>query len=196
MSRASNRGGGQRAAVLTGAGAGAVAYVVGYLLTFVLMRAEVQRTFEGSVPTWKAVGWYYYNAHFVDLVSSRSVAGFGDSAVVSLIAESSGSTATLLYAIPPLVLVAAGVAVAWRLEGPEIGTAAAGGAATIVGYGVLAVLGALLFPHEISGAVLGIDLTATFTIPLGSALIIAGLLYPGVFGTAGAAGGAALLGED
>jgi hypothetical protein len=187
---------GRRGGLLAGGAAGVAAYVVGYVLTFVLIRGEARRTFEDAAPTWKVVGWYYYNAHFVDLVSSRSVGPWGDSTVVSLIAESAGSTATFLYVVPPLVLVGAGAIAAQRVDAADIGTAATAGAATVLGYGALAVLGALVLPHAVSGSFLGIAVSATFTIPLASTVVIAALLYPAVFGTVGAIAGGLLASTD
>lgn len=182
----------RRGALLSGFTAGVAAYLVGYVLTFVLMRDEARNSFGESVPTWKVVGWYYYNAHFVDLVSSRSFGPFEGSSAVSLIAESSGSTATFLYVVPPLVLLVAGAVAAWRLDAGAIATAATGGAATVLGYGPLAVVGALLFGHTLSGSFLGVDVSATVTIPLADAVVIVALLYPAVLGTAGAVLGASL----
>lgn len=180
----------RRGALGTAAAAGAVAYVAGYVLTFVLVRAEARRTFGESVPTWKAVGWYFYNAHFVDVVSSRSVGPFGDAAAVNLLAESSGATATFLYVVPPLALLAAGGVVAWPRGGADVVTAATRGAAVVLGYGPLAVLGALVVQHTVSGSFLGVDASASVTVPLASAVVVAALLYPVVLGATGAVLGA------
>jgi hypothetical protein len=172
--------------LLAGATAGAVAFLAAYVVTFVLVRREARETFEGSVPTWKVAGWYLYNAHFVDLISSQSVGAFGGSEMVSLIAESSGTTATLLYGVPPLALLAAGAAVALRLDGGGLVDLALGGAATALGYGLLAVAGALAVGHSVEGSFLGVEVAATVSLPLASVVVVVALLYPGVFGTAGA----------
>lgn len=179
-----------RGRLLSGAAAGAAAYVAGYVLTFLLMRGEARNAFGDAVPVWKVVGWYFYNAHFVDIVSGRSAGPFEDAAYVSLIAESSGSTATFLYAVPPLALLAAGAVVAWRLDGDGPAGAAAGGAAAVLGYGPLAVAGALVLPHAAEGSFLGVDVSATITVPLASAVILAGLVYPVILVTVGAVLGA------
>lgn len=182
MSSKQNR----REALLAGAGAGAAAYVAVYVLTFLLVRGEARRQFGETVPTWKVVGWYQYNAHFVDLVSSQSIGPFGGAEAVSLIAESSGSTGTLLYVLPPLALLAAGAGVAVYLDAPELASAATGGAATVLGYGLLTVLGAVAVAHTVEGSFLGVDLSATVRVPVVEAFVVAGLLYPAVLGTAGA----------
>jgi hypothetical protein len=172
--------------LLSGATAGAVAFLAAYVVTFVLVRDEARETFEGTVPTWKVVGWYLYNAHFVDLVSSQSFGAFGGSEAVSLIAESSGTTATLLYGVPPLALLAVGAAVALRLDDGDLTDLALGGAATVLGYGLLAVVGAIAFGHSVEGSFLGVEVAATVSLPLASVVVVVALLYPGVFGTAGA----------
>lgn len=185
---------------MAGSVAGAAAYVLGYVITFVLMREEARRTFEGSVPTWKVVGWYYYNAHYVDLVGRRSFGAFGGSETVNLLAESSASAAPYLYAVPALALVLAGGAVARRRSDNGVVSAAGGGAATVVGYGLVAVIGALLVTHSDAGSFFGVDFSSTVAVPLDSVVVIVGLAYPAVFGTAGAVlwsvleGGAAAIG--
>lgn len=176
----------RRDALLGGAAAGAAAYLVAYVVTFVLVRGEAREAFGDAVPTWKVAGWYLYNAHFVDLRSSQSVGPFGDAAVVSLIAESSGTTPTLLYALPPLALLVAGAVVVRRHGGPDLAGAATTGAATALGYGLLAVLGALAVEHTVSGSFLGVELSARVSLPIASVLVVVALLYPLVFGTAGA----------
>lgn len=176
----------RRDALVAGAGAGAAAYVAVYVLTFLLVRGEARRQFGEAVPTWKVVGWYQYNAHFVDLVSSQSIGPLGGAETVSLIAESSGTTGTLLYLLPPLALLAAGAGAAVYLDAHDPGIAATGGAATVLGYGLLVVLGAAAVAHTVEGSFLGVDLSATVRVPVVEALVVAGLLYPAVFGTAGA----------
>lgn len=183
----------RRDALLGGTAAGAAAYLVGYVLTYLLVRDEARREFGETAPTWKVAGWYHYNAHFVDVVTSRSIGGLGGSGVVNLIAESASSTTGLLYVLPPILLLAAGVAVAWHLDAPDLGSAAVGGAATAIGYGVLAILGAVLYAHTVSGTVFGIEVSAQISIPMGDAVIIVALLYPLVLGTLGAVVGSTVL---
>lgn len=170
----------------TGAVVGALAYLLGYVVTFGLASGEARREFGEAVPTWKVVGWFHYNAHFVDLVSSSSLGGFGDATVVSLIAESSGTAGPVLYVVPPLALLLAGVAVTRYLDAGDVQTAATGGAAMVVGYGLLAVVGALAVAHTVEGSFLGVELSASVSVPPVETAIVAGLLYPAVFGTAGA----------
>lgn len=171
---------------LAGVAGGAGAYVGGYVLTFLLVRGEVGRQFGADLPAWKGAAWYHLNAHFVDLVSSRSVGPFEGATTLNLIAESSGTTATLLYAVPPLALLIAGGAVALATAAPDAREAALGGVATVVGYGALATLAALASPHTVSGSFIGVEISATIAPEASSAVIVAGLLYPAVLGTAGA----------
>jgi hypothetical protein len=178
--------------LLSGVAGGAVAYVAAYVLTFVLVREEARETFGSAVPTWKVAGWYLYNAQFVDLRSSGSVGPVGDSEVLNLVAESSGTAPTLVYALPPLVLLVAGVAAARRVDAAGLADTATAGAATALGYGPLALVGAIAVEHSVSGSFLGVELSATVSLPIASVLVVVALLYPLVFGTAGGALAAAV----
>lgn len=172
--------GGQRVPLGVGAAAGALAWLLGYLLTYVVTSGrfrEFQGSFLGQVadlfglemPTWKVVGWVFYNAHFVD-----TVAGSGAGTAIG----GDGGFTALLYAVPPLVLFAAGLAVG-RSAGSEDATAGAvAGASVLLGYLPLSVLGVLLFETVVAGTAVAPDLAA--------GVVLAGVLYPAVFGAAGA----------
>jgi hypothetical protein len=186
MSRRTLQRDGTRRSALTGAAAGTVAYVVGYALTFVLVRTEARETFGAEVPLWKTVAWFHANAHFVDLVASRSAGPFADTETVSLIAEASGSTATVLYALPPLALLAAGLGAARYVGAAEPGDAARAGLPAVVGYGIPAVVVAALSSHAVTSTAFGVEFSATVAVSLSAAVVLAGLLYPAVFATTGA----------
>lgn len=160
-----------------GAAAGVGAWLVGYVFTFVIAGSRirdspVRRVFEAfgaDIPTWKVVGWVWYNAHFVDTVSEGLFGGSTN------YVGGDGFT-PLLFVIPPLLLVVAGVAVARATGSTDTAAAAISGLTVALGYLVLSVVGVFLF--AVDGGAVG---PAT-----GSGIVVAGVVYPVVFGVVGA----------
>lgn len=173
---------GDRLPLVRGGLAGAGAYLVGYLLTYLLAGERVRESaltglldfFAGEPTTWKVVGWLFYNAHMVSVV----VPGFAGSRTVDLLAEA-GGRATLLYLVPPLLLTAAGVLAARDGGERDAAAGAKAGATAVLGYLPLAVLGAFVFTVQAGGATIRPDVV--------TALALAGLLYPVAFGALGGA---------
>jgi len=166
-----------------GAVLGVVAWVLGYLFTHVIAADDLRDSpvrrvvefFGGDLPTWKMVGWVFYNAHFVDLVVEGPFGG-----ATSFVGGDNGFT-PLLYVVPPLLLLGAGLAVA-RVQGAtETGDGVVAGLAVVVGYFVLSVGGVFLF--SVSGGDAQPDVV--------TGVLLAGVVYPAVFGAVGAAVGAA-----
>lgn len=180
--RSSSTDGGEIAA---SAGVGVFVAAIGYLLTTLLIRDEVGENF-GSVPEWKGTAWYYYSAHFVELEASGSFGGISGTSTVDLIAESGSANADLLYVIPPLVLLAGGAILAARLGARDLGGAVAAGAPLAIGYAVVMSLGALVTETSAEGSFFGVDVTGSTAPQLLPAIVLAGILYPLVFATAGA----------
>ncbi|PSP96536.1 hypothetical protein BRC94_12105 [Halobacteriales archaeon QS_5_70_17] len=118
------------------------------------------------------------NAHFADV----RVRGMGGARTFDLLSRA-GSQADLLYLLPPLALLAAGAVAAAGVRTPRAG--AIGGAATTAGYLLATVAAALVSNHEFGGGIAA-------GVPLGPALLLAGVAYPLVFGTAGGAAVAAV----
>ncbi|MEF8841943.1 MAG: hypothetical protein V5A62_10010 [Haloarculaceae archaeon] len=172
--------GGRRVPVGVGAAAGALAWLLGYLLTYVVTSGRIQE-FQGSflgqvadlfgleVPTWKVVGWVFYNAHFVDTAAG----GGTGSAIVG-----DGGFTPLLYVVPPLVLLAAGLAVGRASGSGDAATGAFAGASVLFGYLPLSVVGVFLFEATLAGTAVGPSLAP--------GMLLAGVLYPAVFGAVGA----------
>jgi hypothetical protein len=168
-----------------GAVAGVVTYGVGYVLTYLLTSGDVRESglariteaVTGDEVVWQIVGWLFYNAHFASTLVDVDVPLVGGSSTVNFIAESAAISA-LLYAVPALLLVAAGIALARRhLTSDEPLDAARTGALVVVGYLPLAIVGTFLFRVSAGGSSAGPDL-----IP---ALALAGVAYPLVFGALG-----------
>lgn len=174
--------------LVAGAGAGAVAYVLGYLFAYVTQSGQVEDQLAGfnafadlfggdPIPAWQGVGWLFYNGHFVDTQVPSLIGGARS---LNLIAEADGGSLTLLYVVPPVLLIVAGIAVA-RIAGataPVDGATA--GASVLAGYLPLAVLGAFLFRYSVGdGAAVAPDVV--------TAVLLAGAVYPAVFGGIGGA---------
>ena len=170
-----------------GAVAGAAAYVFGYLSTYVTQQNQVDEQLAGfnfladlfgsdPIPAWQAVGWLFYNAHFVD-TEIPSLVGSGRS--LNLIAEADGGSLALLYVVPPLFLLVAGLAVG-RLAGASTPVdGAKSGVLVLAGYLPLAVIGAFLFRYSVGDGSVAPDLI--------TAVLLAGVVYPVVFAGAGGA---------
>lgn len=181
-------GGIDASAAARSAGVGAAAFVASYLAAFVLWTVSslpepdsFEQAFEqaivesvrDSVPAWKAAGYVQFNAQFVDLTYET---GFGDGAL-NLIALAEGSPLAAAYVVPPLLLAGAGYVAASGTPTAKTAEAAVSGALVAVGYAVLTVLLAVVVTHDAGGT--------TLSVPVPSALILAGVVSPVVFGAIG-----------
>ncbi|WP_144797461.1 transporter [Halorubrum depositum] len=174
--------------IVGGAAAGAAAYLLGYLFAYVTQAGAIEDQLAGfnvfaelfggdPIPTWQAVGWVFYNGHFVE---TRVPSLVGGSQLTNLISQADGGSLTLLYVVPPVLLVVAGL-VASRVAGErEPADGAKNGAFVVAGYLPLAVIGAFLFRHTVREATIAPDLI--------TAVLLAGAVYPAVFGAIGGAG--------
>ena len=170
--------------LVVGIGVGLGSYLVGYLLTYLLAADAIEESFiqqllslfDAEPATVDVVGWVFYNAHLVDIVF-EGVPFIGGGAG-NLISEADGLS-VLLYLVPPLVLLAGGLALG-RYAGvrsPEKGAIA--GATLLPGYLLAVVVGIMIFEVSVGGVSGAPDL-----IP---AIGIAGVTYPLVFGGFGGA---------
>lgn len=175
---------------VAGAVAGAVAWLIGYAVTYLAAADRVEERVGGlnigvdflggaPLPPWKAVTWLYVNAHFAEV----RVRGMGASRTFDLLATAGGE-AELLYLLPPLMLLGAGAAAAVAGGAGTLEAGAVGGAATTAGYLLATVVGGLASNHGFGGGI-AVD------VPVVPALVLAGVVYPLVFGTAGGAAAAA-----
>ena len=175
--------------------AGLVAFGLGYVLVYALTISTVRESLLTGVAEafgeegadWKIVGWLLFNAHFVTTTITVDL-GFlgGGTDAVNFIAESD-SLSSILYLIPPALLTAAGLAVA-RLDGAtETARTLRLGPSVALGYLPASLVGALVFAISIGENSGGSP-------DLLTGAVIAGVLYPVVFGTLGAVVGATLEG--
>lgn len=161
--------------------AGVLAWTLGYVFTYLLVGSDVRESgmnrfieaFEGEPATYELVGWAFYNAHFVDIVYS----GFAGSVLPGNYISGEDGFTPLLYVIPPLLLVAAGLAVGRYHGATDVNGGAVAGALVLPGYLVLAVAGAVLFQVSAAGTTGRPDILP--------AVFLAGVVYPGVFGALG-----------
>lgn len=181
--------------VTASAGVGVFAAAIGYLLTYVLIASEVRTEFGDGVADWKAVAWYYYNAHMVDVEVSGAVGSFGGSSTVDLIAQSGSTSAALLYVLPPLVLVGAGALLAVQWDVADIGEAVVAGAPVTIGYAMVIGLGAIVAETSAERSFFGIEASGSMGPELVPAIVLGGILYPLVFATGGAVLAAIVVGR-
>lgn len=167
--------------IVPAAVAGFVSWAIGYVLTYVLVSSDIResslnefaQTFGDGDATYELVGWVFYNSHFVDAVIDAGF--FGSSAANFIGGEDDFSV--LLYAIPVVLLFAAGLAIG-RYQGVTgVNDGAIAGALVVPGYLVLSIVGAFMFRVEASGASGEPDLLP--------AIVLAGLVYPLIFGAIG-----------
>jgi len=174
-----------------GATTGVAAYVLGYLVTFVTQRGAVEERLEGfnavadlfgvdPIPAWKAVGWLFYNAHFVD----TELPGFGGTQTRNFVTSADGGSIALLFLVPALLLLGAGVAAATLARAATAADGATVGALVTAGYLPLAIVGVVAFGYAVGEGTIAPDAI--------TAVLLAGAVYPAVLGGLGGALGAAV----
>lgn len=175
--------------IVPGIVGGVVAYVVGFVLTYLWVANRVRDALEGvnaiveffggdPIPIWKAVGWVFYNAHFVPLTHPGLAGGESSRNFVQ-----NGDLTVALVLVPILVILLAGVGVGWYAA-TDVRDGALSGVVLMLGYLPLSVFGIYLFQVARAGAVVGPDDI--------TGILLAGLLFPVVFGGLGGALGSYL----
>ena len=178
----------ERAGIAAGAAAGAVAYVVGYLVTYLWQSGSAEENLQAynaivdflggdPIPAWQAVGWLYYNAH--NVAFTTPALGSGRTAQ-NLVAD--GNAPMLLYLVPVVVLLLAGFVVARNASAVDAASGARAGVTVAAGYVVLAVVGLAAFRYSVGDSTVHVDYA------LG--VLLAGIVYPAVFGALGGVLGA------
>lgn len=162
---------------------GIAAFVSGFLLSFyfVTLGPVPKPNFEVSNQTMAA--WYYYNGQQVTL--AEQITAFGESARVggyNFLNDATIPYYDIIPLFPVLVLLPGGMLAAARWgKTRTLGYAAMNGASIFIGYGVAAVVGALVFRRRVSGfgvsGQIGPDIFQT--------IVWAGVIYPVVIGAIG-----------
>ncbi|WP_332899650.1 transporter [Haladaptatus sp. CMSO5] len=167
--------------VVRGTLAGLAAYLFGYLVTYLLAAPRIDdlfavqafEFFTGENPVWKLTGWLFYNEHFVSTIVPRLTG----SDMVNFLVESDDGSATLLFFLPVLLLVGAGALAARSQSDTSTSSSAKAGATVVLGYVLPALVGAQLFRLDLGNSTAGPDFI--------TAILVAGLLYPLIFGALG-----------
>ena len=159
---------------------GGLAFIAGYILTVLLLVIDSEFEFGNEDHLFELVGMIFFNGHFVD--AETSAAGYSES--VNLLSDGSTQLPELTYTlVPAVVLFLAGYRLA-RSSATQTTTADEGatlGASVVIGYLPLVALGTVVF--EVSEETFG----ETFSVApeMGSALVLAGVLFPVVLGALG-----------
>jgi len=170
--------------LIRGTVVGVATFLAGYLATYLWQASRVRESLSGinailqffggeQIPAWKAVGWLFFNAHFV----RTQFPGFGGMQSQNFIA--SGDFPALLYAVPVLFLLAAGFLLAWIRTPADLQQGAMDGATIAIGYAVVAVVAVFLFGASRGDASIAPD-------PI-TGVLLAGIVYPLVLGAVGGA---------
>ncbi len=179
--------------VVTGAVAGALSVITGYLVTLVMVAiAESESIFDDLLAS---AGWVYYNAQFVnaELVVERDEdAGALEDFFAGLaehefnLVTGDGATAEMVdlavpalvyHLIPVVAFLVAGFVVARRVGATDGVQGAVAGATLILGAVVVVLLGAFLFTVSDNGA--------SISPVLLDSIALAGVAYPGLLGALG-----------
>ncbi|WP_336325786.1 hypothetical protein [Halovenus sp. HT40] len=178
---------GDRPPLVLGAVVGVGAWIIGYALLFLVVSPDIQDSFiqqfieavEGEPATYQMVGWVFYNAHFVDTVIVN-VPVLGDQTANAIGGEDGFSQ--LLSLVPVGLLVAAGLGLVRSQAVSDVRDGLLVGATVLPGYLLLSALGLVLFEVAIG--------SATGRPAQVEAIVLAGIVYPLVFGSLGGALGA------
>ena len=170
-----------------GAIAGAAAWIVGFVLTAVVVFVRIDDSELGEISenvgdggsAIEFIGWVFFNSHFVDTVIEAGFLGFGGTRSVSFIGGD-GFT-PLLYLVPITLLVAAGLAIGRSQGVTDTAEGAVAGALVVPVYLVLSAIGAVLF--RVSTEALGASFSGEPA--LLPAILLAGIVIPAVFGALG-----------
>jgi hypothetical protein len=177
-----------------GAGFGAAAYVVGFVITYIFIEiesdGELSRVPEAfstmgfDIGTIDFVGWFFYSAHFVDFEASVEGMGQSNSQSGNLISEASSLTIPepVWYLVPIVCLVGAGFVVAKTIaQSGDTGQAFQAGASVVAGYLPLAAIGAFIFTK--SQDTMGVSISMGPSMLM--AIVLAGIVFPVIFGGIG-----------
>lgn len=175
--------------IVRGAVTGAAAWVLGYLITYVLVAPDIRdsslnriiEAFDGAPATYEMVGWVFYNAHFVSTVF-QDIPFIGGGSV-SYIGGEDGFTA-LLHVLPIALLFAGGLVLARAERSTNTTRGALVGTTALPGYLVLSIVGVFLFEVSVGSATGAPDRLA--------GVFLAGVVYPALCAASGGVFGAVL----
>lgn len=167
-----------RPSLITGFVTGALAWIVGYILTYLVVAPDVRdsglnrliEALDGEPATFELVGWVFFNAHFVETVfQGLPVLG---SRTASYVGGENGFT-VLLYLVPAGTLLIGGFLLGMANGDTDVSGGGLSGLMALPGYALAAAVTAIGVEVTTAGATAGPDFLA--------ALILAGIAYPIVF---------------
>lgn len=174
------------------------AFVLGFALQFVLLEVDAAMSdttettdetsdIEGEPNDMTIRGWWYFSAQFVD-IKGETVVGSVSFDYFDEIYDGTPSEPklpALAYRLAPVVaLLTAGFALTRRVlrrQTRSERSPAAIGATIMAGYLLTVIVATFLFSWSTTAD----GTSVTYSIPLGDAVLFAGLIYPGVFGAIG-----------
>jgi hypothetical protein len=174
---------------------GALAFAAGYGVLYLVKSSAINDYISssagmlssygigGTPPTWKFAGWLYYTAHNLELEIAASAAGQSQTTTQSM--QSNPVWDGWLLALPAIALIAAGAYVTYSRHIRDSETAAKYGVTVIPGYFAAVVAGAFVFAWTIQVSGGGVTGELSMKPPLTNAALIAGVIYPVVFGGIG-----------
>lgn len=171
-----------------------VAGLAAYVASFIVIAILIAGTEDGDDLVGFA-GNILYSSHFGESKVESSTPLGSSSSTENLLSEGATELPEFVYyAVPIVILVVVGIALARAVSVREPDAAAIAGAATAIGYLVLTIAGTFLFeftrPITTQGQQVG---EATASPELNAmTVIVMGLLYPLVFGAIGGAIGSRL----
>ena len=174
---------------------GAVSFVVGYLLTYLLKIGDVNEALRSplldlsGLPTpgdWQVIGWFFLSAHNVAVTVAVGAGATTTTRALGI------DVPTWLLLVPIGLLVVAGFAVVRYAQVSQPARGAMAGAAVALPYLVLAVLLTLLSAWTVGGG----GATVRVAPALLTGVLVAGVAYPVVFGGLGGALGAIVTARD
>jgi hypothetical protein len=170
--------------VLGGAVAGFLTFFVGFLLTYLLKSGQVSsQQFGGGPSTEHYVSWLFFKMHNVGHEASVSLGSRSRSEAFD------PSTWAIwedwLFAVPPALLLVAGLAVGALWADGRARSGALYGAALVLGYLPMALVAGLFADYSDSEASLAGTVSVSAGPKLPEALALAGIVYPLVFGVLG-----------
>jgi hypothetical protein len=177
----------------SGGVAGAVAFLAGYVLTFLVKSGDVSDLLTRSLGEaqgsglalpgdWQVVGWMFFQMHNVATETTLTIGGQSQTTTTA------GSVESWLLLVPLVLLAAAGFVVARQATVTDTLAGAQAGAMVTVGYAVCTLLGGFLVTWSASG--FGGGASISIGPPLLTGTLTAGLIYPLVVGAVGGALGA------
>lgn len=177
-----------------GALLGSVAYLFGYVVTYILVQlssdsADLQvLSFLGEISQFDFTGWMFYNAHFVELTATTSAGGLSQSESTNMLLEANDLVVPKLFwhLVPIVFLVLAGFIVAMTIsQSNQTRKAVAAGSTVFVGYLPVSIVGLFLFGTSFDFATFGQRATVTIGPNKALGILFAGIMFPVLLGMLG-----------